>query len=393
MEEYCIISDGKRNVAKEYLEGMKVAVLVHLFYEDQVDFYQEYIKRIPVFVDVIIFSSKDIILKMFDDTYIKIKKKNQGRDISALLVTARDIIPNYEYVCFVHDKKEKKLEAKADTDFWIRTLWDNMLQSETYIYNILEFLANCNEVGMLVPPPPHGRDFGTWLNREWGPNYEKTQEMADELGVKVNIYRDCPPITYGTVFWAKTKAIVKLFFKDWRYEDFPLEPMKDNGEINHAMERILQYVVEDAGYETRIVLSSSFTTCFIKKLHDEFNALWEQLDSTVGIRSYKELDYFQNRVEKIKRFRNAHEDIYLYGIGKVGRRCLRICRILDIIPKGIIVTQPEKGQSIVNDIPVIGISDFAYTKRVGIIISVSEKSQMEIVNELKKRNIESYIIY
>ncbi len=33
--------------------------------------------------------------------------------------------------------------------------------------------------------------------------------------------------------------------------------MRDYGELNHAVERILQYVAEDAGYDTAVALSSS----------------------------------------------------------------------------------------------------------------------------------------
>lgn len=388
-----IILDDKMNAAKRNTGKMKAAVLVNLFYDDQIGFYQEYIKRIPEFIDIIIISSKDMILEMFNDTFIKIKKENRGRDISALLVAARDMIFRYDYICFVHDKKEKNPEVKADTDFWVKTLWDNVLQSEAYVYNVLDFLANNGSVGMVVPLPPHGRDFGTWLNRTWGTNYEKTKRLADELGIEAVISKERPPITYGTVFWAKTQALTKLYLKDWKYEDFPPEPMKNNGEINHAVERILQYVVEAAGYETKIALSSSFAASFIEKLHDELSDLWEQLDLTVGIRCYQELDCYQDRIAKIKRFHQEYEDIYLYGIGKVGRRCLRMCKILDIIPKGIIVTCPEREQAVVDDIPVIGISDFAFSRRTGIIISVSGNRRKEIEDELKKRKIESYLFF
>ncbi len=393
MDEYHIIADDKMNVVKRNIERIKVAVLIHLFYEDQIVLYQEYIKKIPAFIDIIIISSKDTILEMFDNTFIKIKKINRGRDISALLVAAGEVIFEYEYICFVHDKKEKELKLKADTEYWVKNLWDNMLQSEAYVYNILDLLANNDKLGMLAPLPPHGREFGTWLNRTWGPNYEKTKKLADELAIRTEICRECPPITYGTVFWAKTKALRKLFIKDWKYEDFPLEPMKNNGEINHAVERILQYVVMDAGYETKIVLSSSFAAAFINKLHDELNDLWEQMDLVVGIRSYEELEQYHSRIEKIKKFKNGCEDIYLYGIGRIGRRCLRICRILDIIPKGIIVTKPDKEQVVMEDIPVIGISELVSLNGAGIIISAGKGHREEMENELKKRGITSYIFF
>lgn len=311
VDNYYIISDDKLNAVQKNIEKMKVAVLVHLFYEDQISIYLEYIKKIPAFIDVIIISSKDVILDRFDNTFMKIKKNNRGRDISALLVAAKNVIFSYDYICFVHDKKEKKPEIKEDTKFWVKNLWANTLQSETYIYNVLDFLISNDGLGMVVPLPPHGREFGIWVNRTWGPNYEKTKELAEELGINSVICRDCPPITYGTAFWAKTNALAKLFAKDWKYEDFPLEPMKNNGEINHAIERILQFVAEDAGYETRIVLSSTFAAAFIEKLRDEFSNLWEELDRVVGIKSYQEIDLYQNRLDKLKAFYDEYDNIYI----------------------------------------------------------------------------------
>ena len=110
--------------------------------------------------------------------------------------------------------------------------------------------------------------------------------------------------------------------------------MRNDGEINHAIERVLQYVVEDAGYETKILLSASFAASFINQLHSEMNALWNQLDARLGISSYRGL----NNYERIKEFAEKHSELYLYGAGKRGNECLRLCHACNIFPKGFIVT-------------------------------------------------------
>lgn len=394
-EQYCIISDNDKIETAVKISSLRTVILVNLFYEDQVPFYRTYLERIPDYIDIVIISSKNMILDEFGgERYQKIKKANRGRDISALLVAAKDIFFRYEYVCFIHDKKEKNQETKGYVEQWRKNMWDNMLQSPTYVYNLLALMERNPEWGLLAPLPPHGRDMGAWLNGTWGANYDNVCALAKELDMAADlVHIDKTPVVYSTAFWARSNALKKLFSKNWRYSDFPDEPMKNDGELNHAIERILEYVVRDAGYETKIALSSSFAALFIEKLHDEFTELWEQLDLTVGIRSYKELNFYQDRVERIKKFRSECRDIYLYGIGKVGRKCLRICRLFDIIPKGIIVTCPMKEQAMVDDIPVIGISDFAFSQGIGIIISVGESYQQEIENELEKRKIESYIFF
>lgn len=394
MTRYYIIQDNKRITYSNDIRKINAAVFVNLFYEEQIGFYLEYLKEIPDFIDIYIISSnKRILAELEEYPYKKIKKENRGRDISALLVAVRDIIFQYEYICFIHDKKERKLERKKYTDLWRKNLWDNMLQSSIYIENILSIFEDNTKLGMLVPLPPYEQGGGVWLNGAWGRNYVKLKDLALEMDIKAEICFENPPFTYSTVFWARTEAIKKLFARRWKYTDFPNEPLEDDGEINHAIERILQYVVEDAGFETKICLSTMYAALFIERLHSDIIDLWNQMDLNMGIGNYEELGNFNLRVEKLKKFRGKYKSIYLYGGGKIGRRCLRLCEILDIFPKGIIVTKPEDGQVMVEGIPVIGISDFVLSKGTGIIVSVGANYHEEIKSELKKRNIESYIFF
>ena len=394
-ESYHIISDNKKAVTELNIEELKTAVLVHLYYEEQVDIYKIYLENIPFFIDIIIISPKDKILERFPSSrFQKVKKKNRGRDSSALLVAAKNIVDHYEYICFIHDKKEKRLTEKEYVDLWSKNLWSNMLQSPIYIYNILELFASDDKIGMLVPLPPHKREMGVWLHSSWGENYCHTKRLADELNIATNISDENPPFTYSTVFWARTKTLKKLYLKDWQYIDFPDEPMRDDGEINHAVERVLQYVVEDAGYKVGIALSSSYAASFIEQLHYEMNALWDQMETTLGIRNYKGLDNYNLRREKIKNFEKKGLDIYLYGGGKVGKECLKLCLSLDIVPKGIIVTKMENIlDKKIDGIPIMSINNVRLEQNMGIIVSVGSKKQAEIVEELEKRNFYQYLLF
>lgn len=391
---YCIIPDHKRIETHKKIETMKAAVFVNLFYEDQVDFYRTYLEKIPTNIDIIIISSKNEILDEFrGNRYQKIKKKNRGRDISALLVASKNLIFNYEYICFIHDKRERSPDIKEFTDSWKKNLWDNMLQSDIYIDNLLAEFANDPRIGILVPLPPHGRDLGGWLKGCWGKNYENTKRLAAELGIAADLIDESPPVAYSTVFWAKSKVLEKLFSKDWKYSDFPEEPMRNDGEINHAIERILEYVVKDAGYEIKIALSASFAGDFIEQLHEEMKNLWDQLDRIIGVDSYKRLDSYSLITEKIRNFAENYTNLYLYGGGKRGRECLVICRLLGIDPKGFLVTESGNMPDEIEQTPVFPIADVVLGEGVGIIISVGSGFQREIEKELEKRNFKDYIVF
>lgn len=394
MKSYCIIPDNKKVEANICIRKKEIAIFAHLFYEDQVTYYQKYLEEIPELIDIVIISSKEEILDKFNSSrFERIKKKNRGRDISALLIASRDMFFQYDYVCFVHDKKEKNPDDKDYVDFWKKNMWNNMLQSPIYVYNILELLQNDEKLGLLVPLPPYKRGVGVWLGGGWAENYEHVKELADELGIKVDISYEEPPIAYSTVFWTKTKALKKLFAKDWDYMDFPDEPMRNDGEINHAIERILQYVVEDAGYETKIVMSSSFVARFVEQLRDEVNSLWNIANQELGFKNGIQFDQYMERKETIIQFSKQHSKIYLYGAGKIGKKCLRFCRFWGIVPNGIIVTQMTNTYSEMDGIPILPVSDFICIENAGIIISANAVNQKEIVNELKKINFKEYIIF
>ena len=169
--------------------------------------------------------------------------------------------------------------------------------------------------------------------------------------------------------------------------------MKNDGEINHAIERVLQYVVEDAGYEIKIAISSTFASLFFQQMHDELQYLWENLNRQFGIRTYRDIEYFNDRLEQIKVFGHESHRIFLYGAGIRGRDCLAMCKVLDIIPKGFLVTDSSTNQSDVDGIPIISIEHYVPNDSDGIIITVGKTYQAEIVRELEKRGITGYMIF
>lgn len=391
---YCVIPDDRKVETSVAVQQIKAAVLICLYYEDQVAEYQEYIKRIPDFIDVYIISSKDSILNCFaSDRFRKIKKENRGRDISAFLVSAKAIIFQYEYICYIHDKKEKNIKMKSFTDFWRKNLWDNMLGSEIYIQNVMELFERNPQMGMLVPLPPHKGDKGVWLAGGWGKNFENTKKLASQLNLDVSILKEFPPFTYSTVFWTRSIVLKKLFVKEWDYSDFPDEPIKDDGEINHAIERILQYVVEDAGYEIKIGISSSFASIFFQQIHDELQYLWDNLEKIFGIRNYYSLEHYQNRYKEVAVFFEKYEHVFLYGAGQYGTECLTLCRNLEILPEGILVTSMQDNQKDVGGIPVIAIEQLKPDQSTGIIVTVSQVYRSEVVEELESRGFFDYMFF
>lgn len=372
------------------------AVIACIYYEDTVQRYLDYIKAVPAQMAVYLISSNENTLKELrkfsldrKKTYV-IEKKNRGRDISALVISGREIFQQYEYVCFVHDKKEKSEFEREMVDFWIENLWGNMLKTEGYIRNVLQVFADNPSIGMLAPPEPycymHQIDF-------WSADYPQTRRLAEELGLTNTVIEEkYQPITLGTVFWCRSCVMKKLFEKKWQYEDFVDEPMPTRNTISHAVERILAYLAQDAGYETGTILSETYARELLISLIREKREVYDMLDKGIDVSSPLYLRKFYARKEQIKKYVSENGSIYLFGAGKVGRcYATALKEMIGCCPKAFLVTDGGAEGKNIGGIPVMPYEDFHMDNSAGIIVGVGRKRADEIKTFLENRKYTEYL--
>lgn len=246
-------------------KGKRFALMMHLYFPDLIDECLEYAKSMPANSDLYITVSED---KMESEVNKKIKfltgfKKitvirieNRGRDVSSLLIGCAPYVNDYDYICFMHDKKTTQVKPYCAGKSFSYKCFENNLGSKQYVENIITTFEQNPRLGMLTPPPPNHSLFYNILGTEWASNYENTLALAKKLKLKVNIVWTNEPITpLGTMFWFRPKALKPLFDYKWTYEDFPKEPNKFDGTILHAIERIYGYTVQEQGFYIAWVLS------------------------------------------------------------------------------------------------------------------------------------------
>lgn len=373
------------------------AVIIFLYYKESLYDYFSYIEKIPLSIDVYIVSNNDRLnldISQFLEKNMRkiviIKSENRGRDVSALLVACHDITLQYEYICFVHDKKRKSYISKEDFDLWIENLWGNTLGSKKYILNVLQIFEKNKEVGLLVPPEPIGKTLSTWYDNGWGGNFELTRQLSEELRLKCDLNPDKSPITFGTVFWAKSICLKKIFDKKWKYEDFDEEPLKDDGTTSHAIERILGYVAQDAGYDTGTIMNTLYAEKVFSVVQENFKAIYQFLKRTNNIYNF---DAFLKKINSLYEFCKKNTQVYLYGAGKLGKECLQLLREEGFEPTGYVVTDTSDCDQKVDGLSVSSINEINYIEEVGIIITAGGRFQEEIEENLRARNIKNYIKY
>lgn len=238
------------------LQKKKLALVLHLYYEELAEYCLRYVKSMPEEADIYITVDSEQKKKFAEqifgalpNTVTVILIENRGRDVSALLVGARAIIMDYDYVCFVHDKKVTQLQPETIGMGFSYKCFENLLSTRALVENIIHTFEDHPRLGMLMPPPPNHADYYITMGLEWGDNYDITKQLAEKLGLTVPLSEDKEPIApLGTMFWFRPKALSILFEQNWQYQDFPKEPNKTDGTLLHAIERIYGYVVQQEGY-------------------------------------------------------------------------------------------------------------------------------------------------
>ncbi|MCD7820157.1 MAG: rhamnan synthesis F family protein [Lachnospiraceae bacterium] len=114
-----------RQEIRQILKKKKAALIIHIYYIDMLDDTYQYVSQMPDVCDIYITTNsertKRAVEEKFKDlncNHMEIRLiPNRGRDVSALLVGVKDIVANYEYLCFAHDKKSSQVRGSIGESF------------------------------------------------------------------------------------------------------------------------------------------------------------------------------------------------------------------------------------------------------------------------------------
>lgn len=291
-----------------------VALCFHVYYESLIMESIHYMQSMPEDAHIHLTTSNDNLYFRLPQLCSDAGLKNiasihlipaRGRSESALLVAFKSIIPNYDYVCFAHDKLTSRIKPYViGKDFGQQNM-DALLKTKEYVHNIISRFDAEPRLGILESfNTTHSTIYReiTYGN-EWGINninFEGTVELLNKLDVHAPIQKDCPPISpMGNCFWFRTKALKKLLDYPWAYESFPLEPLEPDGQLNHFIERCLPFVAQDAGCYTAWVsdvFDAQNDLTNLSFLYREQNLLLKEYDT--------QLVQLRERSEQLKRIQN-----------------------------------------------------------------------------------------
>ncbi|MEA2905394.1 MAG: hypothetical protein QOI12_2781 [Alphaproteobacteria bacterium] len=164
---------------------------------------------------------------------------NRGRDIGPFLTAFDDAIEDYEIVGHVHSKRSLFAGGLLG-ESWRDFLWQNLIGD---LFPMLDIIIGHFEadktLGLVFP-----EDFHL-------PDWDKNRAMAERLARRMGIQASLPAFfdfPVGTMFWARAKALQPLFDLKLGWNDYPEEPLPIDGTLLHALERLVPFAAQHAGY-------------------------------------------------------------------------------------------------------------------------------------------------
>lgn len=325
------LADLKRNFQWNYVlsgdvpetpgvaEDKKIALVMHIHFADLIDSCREYASSMPENADIYITTNTEEKKKLIADSFSSLPCNkldirvvpNRGRDVGPFLVEFADFYEQYDYICHVHDKKAGQvIPGTVGTSFAYKC-FENTLKSKIYVENVIATFEKHPRAGMLVPPPPNHADYYFTLGYEWGGNYANTAELAKQLGIQASIREDKEPIAgLGSYFWIRGDALRSVFGKKWTYEDFPEEPIADDGTLLHAIERIYPFAAQSRGYYSGWIMSQQGAAMEITNL----NHMLREINKIIFFEGQDAGSYHQTRMN----LSNAYGVVNDVRAGKYG---------------------------------------------------------------------------
>ncbi|MDP3414621.1 glycoside hydrolase family 99-like domain-containing protein [Falsiroseomonas sp.] len=223
------------------IPSLRIAVHLHLYYEDMVEQSIGYLKNIPVEFDLYVSvpvgrevagTRQRLADALPFASMIHLEQvPNRGRDIAPLIVQFGQRLLEYDIVAHFHTKKSPHNSGLAA---WYENIMDALCGSESIVAQILDLFARDAKTVY-----PAGNQLRVWDVTGWSANVPVLERFLEKHGL--GKAQDYPYTEFpqGMMFWATSRSLRPFLQLPLSYEDFPDEPIPPDGTLAHTLERLL----------------------------------------------------------------------------------------------------------------------------------------------------------
>jgi lipopolysaccharide biosynthesis protein len=230
-----------------------VAVVAHIYYEDTWPDIAGALNGLKFPFDLIVttVAGRERLIESVRASYPQAQieiVENRGRDIGPFLnLLEQSRLDGYRYICKVHGKKSIDGGRKTHMgEMWRRRLLFDLLGGPNAANAAIQMFERDPSIGMIgprvfrLPKDSYPEDLS------WADNRPMTLKIAERMGVPPDKFR--LDFFGGTMFWVRPEALKPL--RDLHLAaEMPKENGLVDGDLPHALERVLPTAVLVAGYK------------------------------------------------------------------------------------------------------------------------------------------------
>lgn len=228
--------------------SIRIGIHGHFYYPEIFDDFMEKLAENSFKCDLLLSTSDDKKAKQLDrmtrqyrDGQVDIRiVPNRGRDIGAFLTGFAGDIGRYDIIGHLHSKRSLHTGDHLVGEKWREFLWQNLIGGLYPMADvIINRLISDDRIGLVFADDPHLSDWD--LNRK----------IAEDVAKRMGRTAPLPPFfdfPIGTMFWARPRAVEPLLRFNFGWDDYPDEPAPLDGTVLHALERLLPFAAQEAGY-------------------------------------------------------------------------------------------------------------------------------------------------
>jgi lipopolysaccharide biosynthesis protein len=230
-----------------------VAVVVHIYYEDTWPDIAGALRGLTIPFDLIVttVAGRERLIETIRQAYplaeIEVVE-NRGRDVGPFIaLLERGRLDRYKYICKIHGKKSIDGGRKTYMGaMWRRRLLFDLLGAPGAANAAIDLFERDPSIGMIGPKVFRLPKDGYSEDLSWSANRSLTLKIAERMGVPSDEFR--LDFFGGTMFWVRPEALKPL--ANLRLAaDMPYESGRIDGDLPHAIERVLPTSVLAAGYK------------------------------------------------------------------------------------------------------------------------------------------------
>jgi hypothetical protein len=230
----------------------EVAVVVHIYYEDTWPDIAGALGGLTIPFDLIVttVAGRERLIQAIRQAYPRAEievVENRGRDVGPFVaLLERGRLDRYKYICKIHGKKSvdgrRKIYMGA---MWRRRLLFDLLGAPGVANAAIELFERDPSIGMIGPRVFRLPKEGYSQDLSWSANRSMTLKIAQRMGVPSDKFQ--LDFFGGTMFWVRPEALRPLANLGLA-ADMPYESGRIDGDLPHAIERVLATSVLVAGY-------------------------------------------------------------------------------------------------------------------------------------------------